>query len=107
MVIMNVIKILYNVSHIIWYKLHNAWLHMIDVELPIPSLFNPLDSTNRSTMKSNHTDSTNQYETFTIDDNDDLVNDYIDSWYEVDSTNQKDKPLDSTNQYDGPYCETP
>tara|TARA_R110000824_G_scaffold2766_4_gene12681 strand:- start:190 stop:372 length:183 start_codon:yes stop_codon:yes gene_type:complete len=43
----------------------------------------------------------------TIDQNDDLVNDYIDSWYEVDSTNQKDKPLDSTNQYDGPYCETP
>ena len=42
MVIMNVIKILYNVSHIIWYKLHNAWLHMIDVELPIPSLFNPM-----------------------------------------------------------------
>ena len=96
MVIMNVIKILYNVSHIIWYKLHNAWLHMIDVELPIPSLFNPMNTPN------------------TIDDNDDLVNDYIDSWYEVDSndgtaTNQKDKPLDSnkTNQYDGPYCETP
>ena len=101
MVIMNVIKILYNVSHIIWYKLHNAWLHMIDVELPIPSLFNPLDSSDGTSN--------------TIDQNDDLVNDYIDSWYEVDSnktnqmdsTNQKDKPLDSTNQYDGPYCETP
>ena len=98
MVIMNVIKILYNVSHIIWYKLHNAWLHMIDVELPIPSLFNPLDSSDGTSN--------------TIDENDDLVNDYIDSWYEVDSTNQKDKPLDSndgtsTNQYDGPYCETP
>ena len=89
MVIMNVIKILYNVSHIIWYKLHNAWLHMIDVELPIPNQFNPMNTPN------------------TIDENDDLVLDYIDSWSEVDSTNQKDKPLDSTNQYDGPYCETP
>ena len=87
MVIMNVIKILYNVSHIIWYKLHNAWLHMIDVELPIPSLFNPLDSSDGTSN--------------TIDKNDDLVLDYIDSWSEVDSTNQKDKP------YDGPYCETP
>ena len=82
MVIMNVIKILYNVSHIIWYKLHNAWLHMIDVELWIP-----MTTPN------------------TIDDNDDLVNDYIDSWYEVDSTNQMDS--NKTNQYDGPYCETP
>ena len=91
MVIMNVIKILYNVSHIIWYKLHNAWLHMIDVELPIPSLFNPLDSSDGTSN--------------TIDENDDLVNDYIDSWYEVDSTNQMDS--NKTNQYDGPYCETP
>ena len=85
MVIMNVIKILYNVSHIIWYKLHNAWLHMIDVELWIP--MNLMTTPN------------------TIDENDDLVNDYIDSWYEVDSTNQMDS--NKTNQYDGPYCETP
>ena len=95
MVIMNVIKILYNVSHIIWYKLHNAWLHMIDVELPIPSLFNPLDSSDGTSN--------------TIDKNDDLVLDYIDSWYEVDSN--KTNQMDSTNRnykpYDGPYCETP
>ena len=59
-----------------------AWLHMIDVELPIPSQFNPVNNDN----------------TNTIDHNDDLVNDYIDSWYDEDS--DKDK-------YNGPYCETP
>ena len=93
MVIMNVIKILYNVSHIIWYKLHNAWLHMIDVELPIPSLFNPLDSSDGTSN--------------TIDKNDDLVLDYIDSWSEVDSNKTNQMDSNKTNQYDGPYCETP
>ena len=51
-------------------------LHLIDVELPIPSQFNTINN-----------DIPNP-----IDKNDDLVNDYIDSWYEDEHR---------------PYCETP
>ncbi len=82
MILRNTISTLLNIGYIIWYKMHMAWLHMIDVELPIPSQFNPVNNDN----------------TNTIDHNDDLVNDYIDSWYDEDS--DKDK-------YNGPYCETP
>ena len=55
-----------------------AWLRLTEVEIPIPNQFNVVNNDNPNT----------------IDKNDDLVLDYIDSWYE-------DKP------YDGPYCETP
>ena len=82
MILRNTISTLLNIGYIMWYKMHMAWLHMIDVELPIPSQFNPVNNDN----------------TNTIDHNDDLVNDYIDSWYDEDS--DKDK-------YNGPYCETP
>ena len=82
MILRNTISTLLNIGYIIWYKMHMAWLHMIDVELWIPSQFNPVNNDN----------------TNTIDHNDDLVNDYIDSWYDEDS--DKDK-------YNGPYCETP
>ena len=59
--------------------MHITWLRVIEVEILIP--MNPMSTPSQ------------------IDQNDDLVNDYIDSWSEVDSN--------KTNQYSGPYCETP
>mgnify|MGYP005644708817 CR=1 FL=1 len=76
MIFNNLFKVLYNIGHIIWYKIHMVCLHLIDVELPIPSQFNTINN-----------DIPNP-----IDKNDDLVNDYIDSWYEDEHR---------------PYCETP
>ena len=78
MIFHNLFKTLYNIGHIIWYQTHMALLRLTEVEIPIPNQFNVVNNDN----------------TNTIDKNDDLVLDYIDSWYE-------DKP------YDGPYCETP
>jgi len=43
-------RILYNIGHIIYYKLHMALLHLIDVEIPIP---NPFSVMSISTMKPN------------------------------------------------------
>jgi len=71
----NIFKVFYNIGHIIYYKAYNSILYLIDIELL--SQFNTI-----SLMKS-----PNQ-----IDKNDDLVNDYIDSWYEDEHR---------------PYCETP
>ena len=91
MISVNIFKTLYNIGHIIYYKTYNSILYLIDMEL-------------LSLMKS-----PNQ-----IDKNDDLVNDYIDSWYEGDDVaighmdsdgnyikDEKYKP------YSGPVCETP
>ena len=91
MILNNLFKTLYNIGHIIYYKTYNSILYLIDMEL-------------LSLMKS-----PNQ-----IDKNDDLVNDYIDSWYEGDDVaighmdsdgnyikDEKYKP------YSGPVCETP
>ena len=89
----NIFKVFYNIGHIIYYKAYNSILHLIDVELPIPSLFNPLSN-----------DIPNQ-----IDKNDDLVNDYIDSWYEGESKFREDSdgnPI-KNEPYNGPVCETP
>ena len=83
MISVNIFKTLYNIGHIIYYKGYNSILYLIDMELL--SKFNTI-----SLMKS-----PNQ-----IDKNDDLVNDYIDSWYEDD----KD---DNYRPYNGPVCETP
>tara|TARA_R110002074_G_scaffold155916_1_gene311936 strand:- start:397 stop:654 length:258 start_codon:yes stop_codon:yes gene_type:complete len=44
----NIFKILYNIGHIIYYKLHMAWLHLIDVQIPITNPFNSM-----GTMKPN------------------------------------------------------
>ena len=100
MILNNLSKTLYNIGHIIYYRLHGGILHLIDVELPIPSLFNPLSN-----------DIPNQ-----IDKNDDLVNDYIDSWYEGDDVAKMLGHMDSDGNYikddnykpyNGPVCETP
>ena len=93
MILNNLSKTLYNIGHIIYYRLHDGILQLIDVELPIPSLFNPLSN-----------DIPNQ-----IDKNDDLVNDYIDSWYEGESKFREDSdgnPI-KNEPYNGPVCETP
>ena len=93
MILNNIFKTLYNIGYIIYYRLHGGILHLIDVELPIPSLFNPLSN-----------DIPNQ-----IDKNDDLVNDYIDSWYEGESKFREDSdgnPI-KNEPYNGPVCETP
>ena len=77
----NIFKVFYNIGHIIYYKAYNSILYLIDVELPIPNQFNVVNN-----------DIPNQ-----IDKNDDLVNDYIDSWYEE----------ETHEAYNGPVCETP
>ena len=101
MISVNIFKTLYNIGHIIYYKGYNIILHLIDIELPIPSQFNTI-----SLMKS-----PNQ-----IDKNDDLVNDYIDSWYEGDDVAKMLGHMDSDGNYikdekykpySGPVCETP
>ena len=88
MIFHNLFKVFYNIGHIIYYKGYNIILHLIDIELPIPSQFNTI-----SLMKS-----PNQ-----IDKNDD---DYIDSWYEGDSDGNYIKD-DNYKPYNGPVCETP
>ena len=88
MISVNLFKVFYNIGHIIYYKGYNIILHLIDIELPIPSHFNTI-----SLMKS-----PNQ-----IDKNDD---DYIDSWYEGDSNGNYIKD-DNYKPYNGPVCETP
>ena len=94
----NIFKVFYNIGHIIYYKGYNIILHLIDIELPIPSQFNTI-----SLMKS-----PNQ-----IDKNDD---DYIDSWYEGDGVAKMLGHMDSNGNYikddnykpyNGPVCETP
>ena len=42
MLVKNIIKIIINIGYIIYYKTYNSILHLVDVELPIPSLFNPI-----------------------------------------------------------------
>ena len=42
MLVKNIIKIIMNIGYIIYYKTYNSILHLVDVELPIPSLFNPI-----------------------------------------------------------------
>ena len=92
MILNNLFKTLYNIGHIIYYRLYNGILYLIDVELPIPSLFNPLSN-----------DIPSQ-----IDKNDDLVNDYIDSWDGYHITNDENYIKEVEHKpYDGPYCETP
>mgnify|MGYP003667645226 FL=1 len=96
----NIFKVFYNIGHIIYYKAYNSILYLIDVELPIPNQFNVVNNDN----------------TNTIDKNDDLVNDYIDSWYEGDGVAKMLGHMDSNGNYikddnykpyNGPVCETP
>ena len=96
----NIFKVFYNIGHIIYYKAYNSILYLIDVELPIPNQFNVVNNDN----------------TNTIDKNDDLVNDYIDSWYEGDGVAKMLGHMDEDGSYiqepkykpyNGPYCETP
>ena len=96
----NIFKVFYNIGHIIYYKAYNSILYLIDVELPIPNQFNVVNNDN----------------TNTIDKNDDLVNDYIDSWYEGDGVAKMLGHMDSDGNYikddnykpyNGPVCETP
>jgi hypothetical protein len=55
----NIFKVLYNIGHIIYYRLHMAWLHLIDVEIPITNPFssigimkpNPIDIPNPISIK--------------------------------------------------------
>ncbi len=35
----NLFKILYNIGHIIYYKLYDSYLSLMDIEIPIPSPF--------------------------------------------------------------------
>ena len=81
----NIFKTLYNIGHIIWYKIHMVCLHLIDVELPIPSLFNPINNDIPNPIEPNdiakalgHMDEDGSY-----------------------IKEPKYKP------YNGPYCETP
>jgi len=39
-------KTLLNIGHIIWYKIYMVCLHMIDVEIPIPSQFSVINNDN-------------------------------------------------------------
>ena len=96
MISVNIFKTLYNIGHIIYYKTYNSILYLIDMASPF----------DRSPMKS-----PNQ-----IDKNDDLVNDYIDSWYEGDDVAKMLGHMDSDGNYikdekykpySGPVCETP
>ena len=100
MIFNNLFKVFYNIGHIIYYKAYNSILYLIDVELPIPNQFNVVNNDN----------------TNTIDKNDDLVNDYIDSWYEGDGVAKMLGHMDSNGNYikddnykpyNGPVCETP
>jgi hypothetical protein len=93
----NIFKTLLNIGHIIYYKIHMVWLNLIDVQIPIPNHFNPMTTPSQ------------------IDQNDDLVNDYIDSW-DGDDVAKMLGHMDEDGSYikepkhkpyDGPYCETP
>lgn len=77
----NIFKTLYNIGHIIYYRLHMALLHLIDVELPIPSQFNTINL-----MKS-----PNQIE------GDDIAK----------MLGHDGSYIKEDNPYNGPYCETP
>ena len=78
----NIFKTLYNIGHIIWYKIHMVCLHLIDVELPIPSLFNPINN-----------DIPNPIE----------PNDIAKALGHMDKDNNYIEEV----PYSGPYCETP
>ena len=80
----NIFKTLYNIGHIIYYRLHMALLHLIDVELPIPSQFNTINL-----MKS-----PNQIE------GDDIAK-------MLGHMNEDGSYIKEDNPYNGPYCETP
>ena len=79
----NIFKILYNIGHIIYYKLHMAWLHLIDVQIPITNPFNSM-----GTMKPNPIEP-------------DSIAKALGHMDEDGSYIKEPKP------YDGPYCETP
>ena len=85
MVVNNMFRILYNIGHIIYYKIHMALLQLIDVQIPIPSPFNPINNDIPNPIESDsiakalgHMDEDGNY-----------------------IKEPKHKP------YDGPYCETP
>ena len=95
MIFNNTMKTLLNIGYIIWYKMHITWLRVIEVEILIP--MNPMSTPSQ------------------IDQNDDLVNDYIDSW-DGDDVAKMLGHMDEDGSYikepkhkpyDGPYCETP
>lgn len=80
----NIFKTLYNIGHIIWYKIHMVCLHLIDVELPIPSQFNTINL-----MKN-----PNQIE------GDDIAK-------MLGHMDEDGSYIKEDNPYNGPYCETP
>jgi hypothetical protein len=84
MIFNNLFKVLYNIGHIIWYKIHMVCLHLIDVELPIPSQFNTINL-----MKS-----PNQIE------GDDIAK-------MLGHMDEDGSYIKEDNPYNGPYCETP
>jgi len=57
MVVSNMFRILYNIGHIIYYKLHMILLHLIDVQIPITNPFSsmgipsPIDIPNPISIK--------------------------------------------------------
>jgi hypothetical protein len=85
MIFNNLFKTLYNIGHIIWYKIHMVCLHLIDVQIPIPNPFNPINNDIPNPIESDsiakmlgHMDEDGSY-----------------------IKEPKYKP------YNGPYCETP
>ena len=90
MILRNIFKTLLNIGHIIYYRLYYVTSILIDGEI-------------MRTQKQ-------------IDKNDDLVNDYIDSWYEGDDVAKILGHMDEDGDYikeeqykpyGGPICETP
>ena len=90
-IVKNILKVFYNIGHIIYYKTYNSALRLVDMELLRP-------------MKSPKVEQEG------------LVEDYIDSWYEGDDVAKILGHMDEDGDYikeeqykpyGGPICETP